>query len=85
MNSYFWIVLIILFILYLYINRNKKQKQAYFQATMISLQTKGITSNQLLEKLTSAESGKILIRCFNEKKSPDEAANMLIALYSKRI
>ena len=83
MGIYFWIVLIIVIVLYLYINRNKKQKRDYFRATMISLQTKGVSSDQLLQKLSAVDSGKILVRCFNEKKSPENATNILLMLYKQ--
>lgn len=81
MNIYFWIILAILIGLFFYVNRNRKEKQSYFHAVMASLQEKGVTSNQLLEKLAPAESGKILVDCFNRKMPPQQAADMLLDKY----
>ena len=82
MNGYLWAVLIVFVALYFYINRNRKQKQAYFQAVMTSLQEKGVPSDQLLQKLTPTESGKILVGCFSRKIPPYEAADMLLEKYN---
>jgi hypothetical protein len=82
MNHYFWGVLIALIVLYLYVNRNRKQKQDYFHAVMASLQEKGMQSDQLLEKLTPTESGKILVRCFSQKMPPQQAADILLEKYN---
>ncbi len=50
---------------------------------MISIQKQGVSSEQLLKKLSSVESGKILVQCFNQKKSPEEAAKILLDLYKQ--
>lgn len=84
MPIYFWVILAIFIALYLYINRNRKQKQAYFQAVMASLQEKGVPSEQLLEKLPPAESGKILVHCFKQKTPPEEAADILLDKYNSQ-